>query len=297
MFYMMEELYNYDFLYPGDSVRPVGEGEGYVDYLFTKVLACYGCVIRDLWLNYTMAVVIVYKCLDGKRVKGYQFSIPPVTPDMKLDAYLRHYLRRFRHARDLIIRYPIKDDGSLGYPMWHTIFSGIYETFSYKDWRYSLLSDPETQFSSVLKDYSCCKSADKVDTTCGRMIDVIAALRYNGFDANPLANEIVFNAFGHRYSIHVHDDVLALEGLFYCPSGEPVNLENLSKASNRVWIGGAVFDYGADLSNFPARFLYEFQDNEKGLGSLGRLIPQMAENMHNAFNGMMKIYKETSKTE
>ena len=282
---------DYDFLYPGDSVRCIDGGDDYVDYLFSRVLACYGCVIRDLRLRDLLAVVIVYKCVDGKRVDGCQFSIPPVR-DMELDPHLCHYLLRFRHARDLILRYPIKDDGSLGYPVWHTIVSGIYETTSYRDWRFTLLSDPDTELSAVIKNYSCSGSDNDDDSTTGRMIDVIAALRNNGFDADPLEKKVVFHAFGHRFTIHIHDDVLTQEGLFYCSSGEPVNYKNLSSACDKVWIGGYDFDYGADLFNFPVRFFYEFQDNEKDLYSLGRLIPQMAGNMKDAFNRMMEIYKK-----
>lgn len=285
---------NYDFLYPGDSVKCINGGEGYVDYLFSRVLACYGCVIRDLWLRELLAVVIVYKCVDGKRVDGCQFSIPPVR-EIELDNHLRHYLLRFRHARDLIVRYPIKDDGSLGYPEWHTIVSGIYETSSYKDWRFTLLSDTNKQLSAVVKDYSCIM-ADDSDATLGRMIDVIAALRYNGFNATPQENKVVFHAFEHKYTIHIHDNVLTIEGLFYCSPGGPVNLKRLS-ASQKVWIGGCDFDYGADLFNFPVRFFYEFQDYEKDLYSLGRVIPQMVGNMNNAFNRMMEIYKEMDNDE
>ena len=293
---MLEETYNYVFLYPGDSVRCIDGGEGYVDYLFSRVLACYGCVIRDLWLRDLLAVAIVYKCVDGKRVEGCQFSILPVR-EIELDNHLRHYLLRFRHARDLIVRYPIKDDGSLGYPEWHTIVSGIYETSSYKDWRFTLLPDTNTQYGSVLKDYSCTRSVDSDGTTSGKMIDVIAALRYNGFDATPKENKVVFHAFEHKYTIHIHDDVLTLEGLFHCTPGGPVNLKKLSIARNKVWIGGYDFDYGADLFNFPVRFFYEFQDYEKDLYSLGRVIPQMVGNMHDAFDHMMVIYKNMSKDE
>lgn len=295
---MLEETYNYDFLYPGDSVRCIDGGEGYVDYLFSRVLACYGCVIRNLRLreidaDVLVADVIVYKCIEGKRVNGYQFGLQPVR-DLELDNYLRHYLLHFSHARDLIVRYPIKGDGSLGYPMWHTIISGMS---SYKDWRFTLLPDPDTQLSSVLKDYSCTRSADADDTTIGRMIDVIAVLRHNGFDATPQENKVVFHAFEHKYTIHIHDDVLTLEGLFHCTPGEPVDLKKLSSASNKVWIGGYDFDYGADLFNFPVRLFYEFQDNEKDLYSLKRVIPQMVVNINNAFNHMMVIYKELSKDE
>ena len=287
----MEDFFNYEFIYPGDSVKCIGGGEGYVDYLFSRVLACYGCVIRDLSLSGLSAEARVYKCIDGKRVKGYQFSIPPISPDAVLNPHLRYYLRRFLHSRDLIVRYPQKDDGSLGYPMWHTIFSGIYEISSYRDWRFSLLSDSNPPLCAIVKEPSCDEFVERDDTTYGSLIDVAAALRYNGFDANPQGNSIHFCAFGHSYSIHVHDNVLTMEGL-YCPNEESVDLAKLSSACNKAWIGGHDFDYETDLSKPPVRLFYEFQPNETDLFSLIKLIPQMASNMHEAFNRIMSFYEE-----
>lgn len=283
---MQNTLDNLDFLHPGDSVKPIGRGDDHADYLLSSVLASYGCVVRDLSLHGFTAEIRVYKCAEGKRYNGYQFEISPIDHNVTMDSHLEEYFRRFRHSRDLILRYPRNVDGSLGFPKWHSIFSGIHEISHYKDYRFTLLpvsytplySDSETGLS---------ENSPKDDVVYGAMVDVIASLRYNGIAPKLQSNRVLFSIYGDDFAIYIHDETLILEGLFV-PAIEQIDLARFNCA--HVWIGGHEYVFGEDKTRPKIKLAYELQENEKDLLSLLRLIPQMTTNMHNAFERMMEIY-------
>ena len=105
------------YLYPGNAIKPREQGDGYIDYRLSEVLASHGHIIRELKVN-GEANLITYKCIDGNRVKGYQTWIQEIPEGRLLE---KDECRMSLHAQDLIVRYFMSEDGSFRKPMWHTI--------------------------------------------------------------------------------------------------------------------------------------------------------------------------------
>lgn len=129
------------YLVPASYVHPIGVGDNWSDYTLSSVLACHGYVIRSVDLHdrggSIDARAIVVKCRNGEKDGLYDVSFSPVPDARLIDS--DEFLSELRRYGDIILRYVRSDDGSVGYPLWHTALSNYVFEGGYNQRTFSLL--------------------------------------------------------------------------------------------------------------------------------------------------------------